>query len=155
MWPCSSGSRAVLTRDCDDNDGVVFGSDDLLPHSGFGVFSNPPPFFPFSLFSLGLGAQWMATTVAAGRWDELGLRGWGFYSQARPWSSVIGGWRPRGDRRRTLASNGARVVAWARRKGRQGHAPGVIPWPAPAIAVGTWSEKNRRGEEESTVVEGG
>ena len=49
----------------DDNVGIVFGSDDLLPHSGFGVFL--PPFFPFSLFSLGLGAQWMATTVAAGR----------------------------------------------------------------------------------------
>ena len=43
---------------------------------------------------------------------------------------MIGGWRPRGDRRRTLASNGARVVAWARRK-ETGACPGRDPLARP------------------------
>jgi len=41
------------TRVGDVADGVAPGSGDLLPYGGFGVL---PPFFLFSLFSLGLGA---------------------------------------------------------------------------------------------------
>ena len=51
----------------DEDDGVVFGSDDLLLRGGFGVFS-PSLFFPFSPFSLGSDVLWTATK----RWRAMG-----------------------------------------------------------------------------------
>ena len=66
----SHGSVAPEAVQCsvahvsDEDDDVVFGSDNLLPHGGFGIFL-PCPFFPFSL---GSDALWTATRVAAGRW---------------------------------------------------------------------------------------
>jgi len=49
----------VLNRVSDEDDGVVFGSGDLLFRSGFSAFLPLP--FPFSLLSLGSGARCMAT----------------------------------------------------------------------------------------------
>ena len=48
-----------VARASEEDDGVVFGSGDLLFRSGFSAFLPLP--FPFSLLSLGLGAQCMAT----------------------------------------------------------------------------------------------
>ena len=124
MRPCSSGSRAVPTRGGAPNSGVL---PVLLPTVALAYFPLLPLLPPLS---------WLGCTVdghhdGGGATERaLGLRGWGFYSRARPWSSVIGGWRPRGDRRRTLASNDARVVAWARRK-ETGACPGHDPLARP------------------------
>jgi len=60
--PCSV-ARSGLIRGGASNPGVLLV---LLPAVAL-AFS---PFFPFSLLSLGSGAQWMATTMAAGRRDE-------------------------------------------------------------------------------------
>ena len=48
-----------VARASDEYDGVIFGFGDLLFRSSFGAFLPLP--FPFSLLSLGLGAQCMAT----------------------------------------------------------------------------------------------
>ena len=78
------GSSAVPTRNCDEVDGVVFGSDDfgstrvapillfLAPHSFL--------LLPLSPLSLGLGVRWMATRWRPGMGMHLGNRGQGFYS---------------------------------------------------------------------------
>ena len=79
------GSSAVPTRNCDEVDGVVFGSDDfgstrvapillfLAPHSFL------LPLYPLSL---GLGVRWMATRWWRGTGTHLGNRGQSFYSQS-------------------------------------------------------------------------
>ena len=46
--------QCSVARVSDEDDSVVFGSGDLLFHSGFGAFLPLP--FPFSLLSLGSGA---------------------------------------------------------------------------------------------------
>ena len=88
-WCCGRGDGdAVVSRDSvapeavqcsiarvsDEDDDGVFGSDDLLPHGGFGVFL-PFPFFPFSPFSLGSDALWTATRWRRAIGRALGLRG--------------------------------------------------------------------------------
>ena len=94
--PSSFGSRAVPTRDRDDDDGVAL-------HCGnYGDVGRSFFFlYPLSLLalSLGSGERWTATRWRRGTGERLGLRGWGFYSRAHPWSSVDGGWRTRCDRR--------------------------------------------------------
>ena len=72
---------------------------------------------------------------ATGR--ALGLWGWGFYGRARPWSPAFGGWRLRGIRGMHPIRRPC-VVAWARCKGGQGHAPGVTPWPALPLLSGSY-----------------
>ena len=59
--------QCSVARVSDEDDGAIFGTDDLLPRGGFGIFL-PSPFFPFSPFSLGSDALWTATRAAAGRW---------------------------------------------------------------------------------------
>ena len=59
---CRAAPDAVQCRVAcvsDEDNGVVFGSSDLLFRSGFSAFLPLP--FPFSLLSLGSGAQCMAT----------------------------------------------------------------------------------------------
>ena len=66
--------QCSVARVSDEDDGVVFGSDDLLPHGGFGIFL-PSPFFPFSPFSLGSDVLWTATRWRRAMGRALGL--WG------------------------------------------------------------------------------
>ena len=55
---------------------------------------------------------------------------------------------------RELASND-RGFAWARRKGGQGHAPGVTPWPAPCQCCRrSVGGENRRGRGEDEQGKG-
>ena len=99
-----------------------------FPGSGFDV--SLPPFFPFSLFSLGSGVLRLATKVAAGDGTSARALGRGSYSQAgigEPGDRQLG---IQGRSGRELASNGVRGVAWARRKGETGPCLGHDPWPA-------------------------
>ena len=102
------GSSAVPTRNSDEDNGVVFGSNDfgstwvalillfLAPHSFL--------FLPLSPLSLGLGVRWMATRWRRGTGTHLGNRGWGFYSQSSARHGASGwGW-PRGAQRAMIAS---------------------------------------------------
>ena len=76
LRPCSSRRSAVPTPDHDEDDGVAFGSGDfgkLFPLAAASAF--PPPFFLFSLFSLGLGVLWMATRWQRGIGERSGIRG--------------------------------------------------------------------------------
>ena len=69
MASCSRVAPEAMQCTTDVLDrGVVSCSDDT---GGVARLRHSPFFFLFSLCSLGSGAQWTATKVVAGRWDEL------------------------------------------------------------------------------------
>ena len=82
------GSSAVPTRNCDEVDGVVFGSDDfgstrvalillfLAPHSFL--------LLPLSPLSLGLGVWWMAPGGGGARGRTWATRAGAFIAEAWP-----------------------------------------------------------------------
>ena len=109
------GSSAVPTRNSDEDDGVIFGSDDFgsTPVALILLFLAPHSFLllPLSPLSLGLGVRWMGTRWWRGTGTHLGNRGRGFYSRSSARHGASGwGW-PRGMRRAMIVS---RLGLWGR-----------------------------------------
>ena len=89
LWPCSSRSSVVPTPDRDEDDGIALGSGNFGKLFPLAAASVSPPFFLFSLFSLGLGVLWMATRWRRGTGELSGIRGRGFITELH--APIVGG----------------------------------------------------------------
>ena len=150
LRPCSSGSSAVPTPDRDEDDGVALGSGDFGKLFPLAAALASPPFFLFSLFSLGSGVLWTATRWRRGTGERSGIRGQGFITELHaPMAS--------GDRavERRAMHQTARVRLRERGAREIGPCPGRDPLVRPATVVGARSrERLGVGVEKTTLWTG-